>query len=107
MLQVELSFAAPTTVDESRIDRAFAEFHAANPDVYRCLVSLARDLRARGHQRLGIGMLFEVVRWQRHMTTVDADGFKLNNNYRSRYARLIMADEPDLAGAFELRELGR
>ena len=30
--------------------------------------------------------------------------FKLNNNYVSRYARLIMAQEADLEGVFETRE---
>jgi hypothetical protein len=29
--------------------------------------------------------------------------FKLNNNYRAHYARLIMHQEPDLDGIFELR----
>jgi len=103
--------AAPDPVDdaaypeESRLDRAFAKFHAENPGVYRKLVVLARDLRQRGHRRLGIGMLFEVLRWQHYLETVDVSGYKLNNNHRSRYARLIMDTERDLGDIFALREL--
>lgn len=31
--------------------------------------------------------------------------FTINNSFRSRYARLIMANEPDLVGLFETRQL--
>lgn len=87
------------------IGDAFEAFHTANPWVYDALVTLARDLRARGHERVGMKMLFEVLRWNWMLTTSSPDGFKLNNNMTSRYARLIMDNEPDLAGVFELREL--
>jgi hypothetical protein len=90
--------------DDSRIDREFAEFHAANPHVYDELVMLARRARRAGTTRLGIGMLFEVLRW-RHALRTRGDDFKLNNNYRSRYARMLMDREPDLNGVFEIREL--
>ena len=95
--------AAITT--DSPIERAFWEFHAANPHVYDRLVHLTRDLMRRGRRKIGIGMLFEVLRWHHLSTVGDADGFKLNNNYRSYYARLIMSIEPDLDGIFEIRRL--
>ena len=92
---------------DSKIEGAFWEFHGDNPHVYEELRKLARGLRKRGHTRLGIGMLFEVLRWRHLMrTTSDADGFKLNNNYRSYYARLLMARERELDGLFQLRVLG-
>lgn len=88
------------------IEADFRQFHALNPKVYHSLVKLARDLHERGRRRIGIGMLFEVLRWQHAMSTVDPGSeFKLNNNYRSRYARLIMDQEPDLDEIFETREL--
>ena len=31
--------------------------------------------------------------------------FKVNNNFASRYARIIMDNEPDLHGLFELRKI--
>ncbi len=86
------------------IDLAFHYFHQANPVVYRKLVFMARELRGKGHKTIGIGMLFEVLRWQHALETTDAV-FKLNNNHRSRYARLIMSQEHDLCDIFTLREL--
>jgi hypothetical protein len=92
---------APSPVD---LQARFEAFHAENPHVYAVLVRLAREARAVGHERVGIATLFEVARWQISMSTSDPD-FKLNNSFRSRYARLIMEQEPDLAGIFETREL--
>lgn len=89
---------------ESKIEQDFNEFQAKNPRVYIQLVSLARELKSKGHRKIGIGMLFEVIRWQTMLRTY-GDVYKLNNNYRSRYARKIMSQEPDLDGFFELREL--
>lgn len=89
---------------QSRLDREFWEFHAKNPHVYRQLVKLAREAKMRGRTKVGIKMIFEVVRWTQFISTTDPD-YKMNNNYHSRYARLIMEQESDLAGVFELREL--
>ena len=36
------------------------------------------------------------------MQTTDPE-YKINNNFTAFYARLIMAQEPDLAGIFDLR----
>jgi hypothetical protein len=87
------------------IQERFEQFDRLNPHIYDILVELARKLRARRpSRRVGIGMLFEVLRWN-YLVQTTGDDFKLNNNYRSRYARLIEEREPDLRGAFELREL--
>lgn len=84
------------------IERAFRAFHRENPHVYSELRRLAVDLVAVGHQRIGIGMLFEVLRWQRALHTV-GDAFKLNNSHRAFYARMLMDREPRLRGVFETR----
>lgn len=86
------------------LEDRFREFHAANPALYVELVKVARGLKAKGHDRFGIGLCAEVVRWQ-SMVTTTGDPFKVNNDYRSRYARLIARNEPDLAEVFETRSL--
>jgi len=88
------------------IQQRFDEFHQANPHVYAELVKLARRAKARGEQKVGIELLFAVCRWRRMMATSDSSsGFKLNDHYTSRYSRLIMAQERDLDGFFETREI--
>lgn len=49
--------------------------------------------------------LFEDLRYAYAETDHDPADYKLNNDYASRYARLIMKSEPRLAGHFETRTL--
>lgn len=92
------------SVRHSQLDADFWAFHRANPHVYDTLVRLAREAKANGRRKAGIGMLWEVLRWQYFLRTTTVD-FKLNNNLRSRYARLIMRQESDLHGFFDVRSL--
>lgn len=87
------------------IEDRFRAFHEANPWVYDRLRILALDMVGRGHKRIGIGQLWEVLRWQYARATTSGDGLKLNNDYRSRYARLLAENTPELAEAFETRRL--
>lgn len=86
------------------LDMDFLAFHSANPQIYDALVRLARQAKAKGRRRAGIGMLWEVLRWEYFISTTGSQ-WKLNNNLRSRYARLIMRREHDLTNFFEIREL--
>lgn len=93
-------------VTQRSINQRFLDFHAANPSVYTELCDMARQLKARGYHRIGIELIWSAFRWNRMMrTTADEYGFKLNDHFRSRYARLIMATEPDLADFFHTRVL--
>lgn len=88
--------------DDDTAER-FEQFHEDNPVVYVTMCHLAREWMARtGHRRMGISQLTERCRWEIAMRTNDPE-FKINNTYRAYYARLIMANEPDLADVFELR----
>jgi hypothetical protein len=92
--------------ERDTIRAKFEDFDAAHPEVYRALVRLARQWVSAGHGKLGIATLFERLRWEWHIAGLtDRDGYKLNNNYRSHYARKIMAENFDLDGLFETRTL--
>ena len=99
------AWEAKERAKETRLAASFLAFHEANPEVYAQLVKLARQAKARGRTKMGIGMLWEVLRWHFWLETKGDAEFKLNNNHRSRYARLIMGLEADLLGVFETREL--
>jgi hypothetical protein len=87
-----------------KLEMKFWIFHDKNPFVYRRLVYFAhqwRDMRGPT-ATTGIEALYERVRWDLNIKTKDKS-FKLNNNHRAFYARLIMDNEPGLAGIFDLR----
>lgn len=96
--------AARQTSMWSEIDEDFKRFHAENPQVYSLLVQFSRVAKESGRKRFGIRMIWERMRWYVAIET-KGDEYKLNDHWHSRYARLIMEQEPDLAGFFETREL--
>ena len=88
---------------DGKLERAFWQFHHDNPHVYDKLVAYARQF-ALYHEHGSINLLFERVRWDYLTDTATADGFKLNNNHRAFYARLIEDQESDLHGFFRMRQ---
>lgn len=89
---------------EDPLDVRFAEYHHTNPHVYAALVELAREWKAAGNQVCSMDLLFNRLRWDFGLRG-DGDQFALNNSYRSRYSRLIEANEHDLVGFFTKRRL--
>jgi hypothetical protein len=90
--------------DTRTIQQRFEEFHRDNPYVYNKLVEFARIAKCKGYERIGIGFLCEIIRWQGG-PTISKEGFKISNDFRSRYSRLIEEQEPDLKGFFTKRNL--
>lgn len=87
------------------IEDQFQAYRARHPEVYSALVQFTRDAKAAGI-RVGIKAVFERVRWEMRVDRRTGDGeYLLNNNWTSHYSRLIMAQEPDLAGFFETRRM--
>jgi hypothetical protein len=105
MEQNEFNFEPINEVKGDSIPERFKRFHAANPHVYDALVNLARQFRdRRGESKIGIGMLYEVLRWNYYMTTDSEDDYKLSNDFRACYARKIMSENADLKGIFQTKQ---
>jgi hypothetical protein len=92
-----------TGKNRASIAERFAKFHAANPDIYSELVALARMMRDKSNRKIGIAMLFEVLRWNYYTRTASDEEYKLSNDFRAPYARLIMEQEADMSGAFTIK----
>lgn len=89
--------------NEDKLELTFLAFHMDNPHVYEEVKKIALDLLRSGRDFYGIGAIFEIVRYHRAMTTNDPI-FKLCNNHRAFYSRLLMRQEPELAGFFRTKE---
>ena len=94
--------ATIVSIDRELI-RKFTEFHNNNPHVYDELRDLALRAKRHGRKNYSINGLYQVLRWHRNFETNDPD-FKLGNNHRAYYARLLMAQEPELKGFFRTRK---
>ena len=95
----------PTYDTEATIAERFAAFHSLNPWVADALETLAADWLAHGHSRVGVKAIFEVIRWQYGRATTGDQGFRCNNDFTSRYARLLIDRRPEWSEAISVREL--
>lgn len=93
-------------IPATTIEERFRRFHEANPHVFEKLVELAREVKRSGMKRCGISFLWERARWFWAVET-NGDDYRLNNVFRSRYARLLIETYPDEFGNgfFETRVL--
>lgn len=87
------------------IDERFALFNSHHPEVYAELVRMARAKVAQGRRRISVKGLCEALRESDRFASVTDGEFKINNSYTSRYARMMVEREPDLADVIELRPL--
>jgi hypothetical protein len=84
----------------------FEAFHKEHPEVFAELARLAfEEINDKNQSRVGIRCLWEVTRYNLRIKARDTggSGFKLNNDYHSRYARKLVETYPALRPFFEFR----
>ncbi len=87
---------APHIVD------SFVTYHRENPHVYEMFKAYAEQIRNSGTNIFGSKAIMEQIRWHYAVERRDHE-FKVNNNFASCYARLLILNEPKFAEFFELR----
>ena len=92
-------------MEEETLDEKFFKYHEANPQVYSLFLGFVKKARSAGHKHYSIDAIMHQVRWHMNVETRDSEGFKMNNNYTSRYARLLVKLQPNLDGFFRNRKL--
>jgi hypothetical protein len=98
--RTQLDFFAPP----SPLDQKFWDFYRKNPQVMEKLIHLTAQAKRAGRKKIGMKMLFEVIRWE-HFISTKGDDFKLNNSYTSRYTRLLIEQHPEFESMFETRRI--
>lgn len=91
--------------EKTKAQKRFDKFHAKHPEVYSTVLHVSQLRRAQGIRRYAIAAIFEDARHHLHMQRNGATFPRLNNNYKSRYARLIVEQEEGFEGFFELRKM--
>ena len=77
----------PDYAPKLTIDERWALWKAANPWVLLFVENLAANLIAKGHRRIGVKQLWEVLRYSYDANTVGS-AFRANNDFTSRAARV-------------------
>lgn len=87
--------------------RQFLIWHRKHPDIWKLVEKAFINKARQGQQRIGVKEIFEQLRQEYVEQTNKTDGWKLNNNWTSVYARLLAYKYPELASRIELRTTGR
>lgn len=87
------------------LEQRFTLYHKDNPHVYALLVAFARQVQGYGKHKYSIAALFERIRWHYDTGIQTAEPFKISNDFKPEYSRLIMHNEPDLVGFFNTKHL--
>lgn len=90
--------------DDKSISAKFQAFHAKYPQVYDLFRKLTLEAIRKGFKNYGAKGIVELIRWQTK-GTVKEDGYKVNNNYTSLYARMFETEFPQHEGFFRKRTL--
>ena len=111
---MEIEF--PREEEKATIQERFEKFHLENPHVFARLEKHCQKAIDKGRKRIPINMVFEVIRWEHFIGTLPTDGdthlgqgefrrLKLNNDFKSRYARLYIKLYPGREKYIEIRQL--
>lgn len=79
----------------------FKVFHRNNPHIFAEIVRRAEAVRSAGAKRFGIAAIFESMRYDTAIRTLSQD-YKLENNFKPYYARLLAVKYPELGELFVL-----
>jgi hypothetical protein len=82
----------------------FWNFHKCNPTILALYRQYALTAKRKKRGKYSIAVITEVIRWH---VDIESSGweFKLNNNLKAYYARLLMHYEPELENFFYVRDV--
>lgn len=95
----------PMSAEDRTIQERFEEFDAANPQIYRLFSRFAVAALESGRKRYSADAILHRIRWFVDIETQGDESFKLNNNFSSRYARKLAAEDERFQTFFEFRVL--
>lgn len=95
----------PDDAEDRSIQARFERFHRDHPGVYDLFRQFAGEMKRAGHEHYSADAILHRIRWHHDVNPSRHGGFKINDHFVSRYARLLMASDPEFRGFFELREL--
>lgn len=101
----ELRFTTKRHIQTARnLCAKFNRYHEANPRVSDWFLQAARSFKNEQHrERYGVGAITERIRRHIKEGLIKTDGFRISNDNRACYARLVLMRDPSLCGLFTLR----
>lgn len=82
----------------------FTIFHNENTSVYEAFKKFTFRAIEKGFNHCSADFIFHIIRWETAITDQQQEGFKVNNNFTSLYARMFMDEFPQHKDFFRIRK---
>jgi len=89
-----------------RLLESFWQYHRNNPHVYNEFKNHCLAMYDSGRKRYGAWCVINKIRWDYDLKVQGKDKFKISNGYIAFFARMLIAEHPELDGFFQLKKLG-
>lgn len=103
-MQIEFDFDAATYQSpRDHIQIEFEDYHKKHPNIRVLIERTMMQRKQQGYNRVGLWLFFQQLMASPSWSMAKPGSFK--HDYMSRYARLIMKENAELEGFFEIRPL--
>lgn len=82
----------------------FKTYHKKNPQVFNRFSALAFQMKNTGRKVYSAETIINVMRWHTDLET-NGEAFKINNDFKPLYARLLIYHYPEFDGFFKLKKV--
>jgi len=86
--------------------RKFRVYHKNNPHIYEQFKELSLAMFRSGRQHYSAWCVINKIRWDYDLKVQGKDKFKISNGYIAFFARMLIAEHPEIDGFFQLKKLG-
>jgi hypothetical protein len=91
------------------IQEAFEKYHKANPKIYELFKKFALEIvkkrAGKKNKKTSAKLIINRIRWEIYVETLSDDGYRINDAWSSRYARLFSEEFPQHEDIFNFRLL--
>jgi hypothetical protein len=82
----------------------FKKYHQDNPKVWELFKKFAYDMKNSGREKYSAEIIVNQIRWHYDISSKGDDVFKINNDFKPMYARMLAHKYPkDFGDFFQFR----
>ena len=103
-MAIERVMSGPFKGYPKSVIRKFKKYHDENRHVYRKFRELAFEMHQTGRERYSAETIINVMRWHHDLSTTGKP-FKISNDFKPLYARLLVNKHPEFEGFFQFKKV--
>lgn len=83
----------------------FRDYHNSHPKVYKLFKQYANQMKESGREHYSAEIIINQIRWHHDIKSNGADVFKISNDFKPLYARLLVYKFPEFKDFFQFRQV--